>query len=58
MKTGDPNGDGQPRWPAFKSADGPTLALGDPVSSGDVAGLDKLQVFDGVYSQLRRAPLK
>jgi para-nitrobenzyl esterase len=58
VKTGDPNGDGQPHWPAFKSANGPMLTLGDPVSSGDVVGLDKLQVFDAVYGQVRRAPMK
>jgi len=51
--TGDPNGGGTPRWPAFRGAAGQVQRLGDPISTGPVPALENLRVFDAVYSGLR-----
>lgn len=55
-KTGDPNGQALPLWPAFSSRDGKVLYLGDPVSVGGVADINSLKVFDGVYTMVRGKP--
>jgi para-nitrobenzyl esterase len=51
--TGDPNGGGVPRWPAFRGETGQVQRLGDPIRTGPVPALEYLQVFDAVYSGLR-----
>ncbi|MBV6324590.1 carboxylesterase family protein [Duganella sp. HSC-15S17] len=51
--TGDPNGRGVPRWPAFRCAAGQVQWLADPISTGPVPALGSLQVFDAVYAGLR-----
>lgn len=56
VKTGNPNANGLPFWPAFASARGPALALSEAIAAHDVADQARLQVFDAVYGQLRRAP--
>ena len=56
VKTGDPNGDGLPKWPRFTTGQASVLYLNDPVASGPVANLDTLSVFDAVYTQVRGAP--
>jgi para-nitrobenzyl esterase len=55
IKTGDPNGEGLPRWPIF-GAGGDTLHLDNPVYVGGVPGRDKLEVFDAVYDAVRGRP--
>jgi para-nitrobenzyl esterase len=55
-KSGDPNGQGLPVWPAFSNVDGKVLYLGDPTTVGGVANLNSLGVFDAVYTMVRGAP--
>ena len=56
VKTGDPNGAGLPPWPRFDPARDSVLRLDEPIAVTPVANLDKLQVFDAVYSAVRGAP--
>ncbi|HTS15959.1 MAG TPA: carboxylesterase family protein [Verrucomicrobiae bacterium] len=56
VKRGDPNGAGLPQWPQFTTRNSRMLYLDDPISSGAVANLDSLSVFDAVYAQARGAP--
>ena len=56
-KTGDPNGAGLPRWPAFGSGGDDVLYLGDPIVTGAVPDRRSLEVFDSLYAQLRGAKL-
>jgi para-nitrobenzyl esterase len=56
VKTGNPNGDGDPDWPRFDRS-GRVLYLDAPVTDDGVADLTSLSVFDGVYAQVRGAPL-
>jgi para-nitrobenzyl esterase len=56
-KTGDPNGATVPQWPRFTGADGRVLYLGSPITTGGVADLSTLKVFDAVYAQVRGAPV-
>jgi para-nitrobenzyl esterase len=51
--TGDPNGGGAPRWPMFRGTAGKVLRLGDTIDTGPVPAIERLQVFDAVYSKLR-----
>ena len=56
VKSGDPNGHGLPHWPRFDPTHDSMLRLDDPVSIIGVPNLDKLQVFDSVYTAVRGAP--
>ena len=51
VRTGDPNGQGLPEWPAF--AGSKVQRLDDPITTGGVPDEGALQVFDAVYGQLR-----
>jgi para-nitrobenzyl esterase len=52
-RSASPNGPGLPPWPAFTKDDSKVQYLGDPITTGAVAGIDGLKVFDAVYSGLR-----
>lgn len=55
-RSGDPNGNGLPAWPAFSSAASQVLYLGDPITVGGVANIKTLKVFDTVYDTVRGKP--
>jgi para-nitrobenzyl esterase len=55
-KSGDPNGDGLPRWPPFNSDD-KVLHLGDSIEVDRLPNRDSLRVFDVVYDSLRDKPV-
>ena len=52
-KSGNPNGPGVPVWPAFSNTGNKVQHLVDPVGTGGAVALDKLKVFDSLYSTLR-----
>ncbi len=58
VKTGTPNGSGLPAWPGFAEPAGPVLVLTDKPTAGTPDRPNALAVFDGVYTQLRGAPLR
>jgi para-nitrobenzyl esterase len=49
-KTGDPNGDGLPRWPEFKTAPGQVMILGDAIGPTSIPQMDRLQRIGTVYA--------
>lgn len=54
-RTGDPNGPGRPRWPAFSASAPALMALGDrtgPIANPDLASLS---AFDRAYDVMRGA---
>ena len=53
VKTGNPNGNGLPRWRPFVGDTGPAQNLGQTIASVSLADLERLKVFDEVYSSLR-----
>ena len=53
VKTGNPNGNGLPRWRPFVGDTGPAQDLGQTIASVSLSGLERLKVFDEVYSSLR-----
>jgi para-nitrobenzyl esterase len=55
-KSGNPNGQELPEWPAFTTSDARVLTLDDPIRASGVADLNTLQVFDATYAQVRGAP--
>jgi len=55
-KTGNPNGAGLPRWPAFSGANR-VLYIGDPIGVGGLPDQPALSTFDAVYAQVRGAPV-
>lgn len=53
VRSGNPNGQGLPTWPAFAASCSRSLYLGDPIVVGLAPDEDRLKVFDLVYSKLR-----
>jgi para-nitrobenzyl esterase len=56
VRSGNPNGRGLHRWPAFGTVDGQVLYIDDPISIGEVANINSLKVFDAVYTSVRGKP--
>lgn len=55
-RSGDPNGTSLPPWPAFENTNARVQYLGDPITTDGVLGIDRLKVFDSVYSEVRGKP--
>lgn len=55
-RSGDPNGQGLPAWPAFNNAEPKVQYLGDPITVGGVANINGLSAFDTIYSTVRGKP--
>jgi para-nitrobenzyl esterase len=55
-RSGNPNGRDLPHWPAFTSADGRVLTLGEPIAVGKVANIDSLSALDAIYTGVRDKP--
>lgn len=53
--TGDPNGKGLPRWPAYQGSDDVALELGSPIKPVAHLHATALDFFDDFYAGLRRA---
>ena len=49
-RTGDPNGKGLPRWPAFTDANAQVMSLNDSSMAISVPNSEKLRVLDGYYA--------
>ena len=54
-RSGNPNGQGMPVWPAF-NIDSKVMYLGDPMTTGGVANITSLKVFDAIYTMVRGTP--
>jgi len=57
-KTGDPNGPGLPKWPAFTEKDQQAMVFDAASSARPVPNLDKLKVFDAYISWRREEAKK
>ena len=53
--TGDPNGKGLPRWPAYQSKDDLVLEFGDTIAVAPVPHKAALDFLDGYFDRLRRS---
>jgi para-nitrobenzyl esterase len=52
-KSGDPNGSGLPKWPAFAKKDPQVMVFDATPSARPVPNLEKLKAFDGYITWLR-----
>ena len=52
-KTGDPNGPGLPRWPAFTEQNEQVMVFDGDSSARTYPVLDKVEVFDAYFERLR-----
>ena len=52
-KTGDPNAQGMPTWPAFNNSKPEVMNLNDPSKAIPLPNADKLKVLDGYYAWRR-----
>jgi para-nitrobenzyl esterase len=57
VKHGDPNGLGLPPWPRFTNESAQAMHLDDPVAAGAFPVNQGLQTLDGLYVQVRGAPV-
>jgi para-nitrobenzyl esterase len=55
-RSGNPNGAGLPLWPEFEAEKSQVEYLADPIRTDGVFGIEKLRVFDAVYSEVRGKP--
>lgn len=53
-KTGNPNGPGLPKWPAFSDGAQKVMVFDATPSARPVPNLDKLKAFDGYIAWLRK----
>jgi para-nitrobenzyl esterase len=52
-KTGDPNGEGLPRWPEYTRSDGMTLLIGDEIRAAGLPNTRTLVSIDRLYLAVR-----
>jgi para-nitrobenzyl esterase len=52
VKSGDPNGPGLPKWPAFDANDPVTMELGDRFAPRPVADPAKLKMFESLFVRM------
>ena len=52
-KTGDPNGQGMPTWPAFSNSKPEVMNLNDPSKAIPFPNVEKLKVLDSYYAWRR-----
>ncbi len=52
-KSGNPNGQNLPLWPAFTDVGNQVLYLDTSIAVGGVSSIDSLTVFDSVYTMVR-----
>jgi para-nitrobenzyl esterase len=55
-RSGNPNGARLPPWPAFENRTSQVQYLKYPITTDGVLGIDRLKVFDAVYSEIRGKP--
>lgn len=53
--TGDPNGDGLPKWPAFDTVEMKAMTFGKTVEAGPTPNLDKIKAFDACWTKVQEA---
>lgn len=53
--TGDPNGEGLPRWPAYRADDDPYLVFDDAISTGANWRRRQMDFLDGYYTRMKEA---
>ena len=52
-KTGDPNGQGLPQWPAFSRDDPKVMVFDQNPSARPLPNIDKLKIFAGYNASIR-----